>query len=305
MELHQIRYFLSLSELLNFTQAAEACHVSQPALSRAIAQLEAELGGELFRRERKLTHLTDFGRAILPPLKECYEATLTAKELARHYHRDGHAPLSVALSRSIDIELLTPMLVELGGAFPHIEIKMFRGTAPEIVDRLKNGESEVAICGQLPDDWDRIEARRLYEQEYGILINRQHRLATKTEIELVDLSEARLLGAESCVLTETLQSKLRELGLPSAARHEVTLIDDIPSLVQANLGMGVWPTERSFYGDLLVCHIREYPMSRWVQVYTVFGREHSVAARTLIGLLRARDWSIAAQQPHRPAELVA
>ena len=51
MELHQIRYFLALSKTLNFTRAAEEFNVSQPALSRAISQLEAELGGELFRRE--------------------------------------------------------------------------------------------------------------------------------------------------------------------------------------------------------------------------------------------------------------
>lgn len=67
MEFHQIRYFLALSKSLNFTRAAEECNVSQPALSRAISQLEAELGGELFRRERNLTHITDFGQAVLPP----------------------------------------------------------------------------------------------------------------------------------------------------------------------------------------------------------------------------------------------
>lgn len=52
MELHEIRYFLALSRTLNFTRAAEACHVSQPALTRAIQKMEDELGGLLFARER-------------------------------------------------------------------------------------------------------------------------------------------------------------------------------------------------------------------------------------------------------------
>src|ERR1700756_1300383 len=51
MEMHQIRYFLALCEELNFTKAAERCHVAQPSLTRAIKQLEEELGGALFRRE--------------------------------------------------------------------------------------------------------------------------------------------------------------------------------------------------------------------------------------------------------------
>jgi hypothetical protein len=52
MEMHQIRYFLAVSEYLNFRRAAEKCHVSAPALTRAIQKLEDEIGGKLFRRER-------------------------------------------------------------------------------------------------------------------------------------------------------------------------------------------------------------------------------------------------------------
>ena len=71
MEMHQVRYFLAVADTLNFTRAAELCHVSQPALTRAIQQLEEELGGLLLRRERKLTHLTDFGRLIQPIFASC------------------------------------------------------------------------------------------------------------------------------------------------------------------------------------------------------------------------------------------
>jgi DNA-binding transcriptional LysR family regulator len=70
MEMHQVRYFLAVADTLNFTRAAERCHVSQPALTRAIQQLEEEMGGLLLRRERKLTHLTDFGRLIEPHLRQ-------------------------------------------------------------------------------------------------------------------------------------------------------------------------------------------------------------------------------------------
>ena len=52
MELHQVRYFLAVARALNFSRAAEECNVTQPSLTRAIRQLEDELGGNLFRRER-------------------------------------------------------------------------------------------------------------------------------------------------------------------------------------------------------------------------------------------------------------
>ena len=64
MEMHQVRYFLALCETLNFTRAAQRCNVAQPSLTRAIKNLEEELGGPLFRRERNRTHLTDLGRLV-------------------------------------------------------------------------------------------------------------------------------------------------------------------------------------------------------------------------------------------------
>ena len=66
MEMHQVRYFLALSDTLNFTRAAERCNVAQPSLTVAIKKLEAELGGPLFRRERNRSHLTDLGRLMKP-----------------------------------------------------------------------------------------------------------------------------------------------------------------------------------------------------------------------------------------------
>ena len=62
MEMHQVRYFLAVARTLNFTRAADECNVTQPSLTRAINQLEAELGGDLFRRERP-AGLTELGRA--------------------------------------------------------------------------------------------------------------------------------------------------------------------------------------------------------------------------------------------------
>ncbi len=291
LELHQIRYFLALSRALNFTRAAEECNVSQPALSRAISQLEGELGGELFRRERNLTHLTDLGQAVLPSLRSCFEASAAAKTLASEFKKDGHALLNLALSRSVEMELLSPILAELAIAFPHLQVKMFRGTPPEITEKLRNGEAEVAVAGALSGDWERLDAKKLYQQQFGLLLNPKHRLSRQGAIELPDLMEERLLGRPFCTLTELLLSKLKEVGIDNMTKHEVNVIDDLPGLVQANFGVGVWPVARKLSGDLLINHIAGLDLSRWVNVYTVFGRKPSTAARTFTNPLRVRDWS--------------
>ena len=92
METNQVRYFLTLCRELNFTRAAELCHVSQPALTKAIKNLEEELGGELFRRERGNTHLTDLGRLVKPHFEQVFAATETARAGLKTMCLDKLAP---------------------------------------------------------------------------------------------------------------------------------------------------------------------------------------------------------------------
>jgi DNA-binding transcriptional LysR family regulator len=291
MELHQVRYYLAVCRTLNFTRAAEECHVTQPALSRAVQQLEAELGGELFRRERNLTHVTDLGRIVHTALTQCYESSINAKALAQSFHKGGHAPLHLALARTIDMEQVSPLLGEVSNAFPDIEINIFRGPPHEMAEKMKSGDVELAVAEPLGDNWERFEAKQLYEEQFGLLMSRKHRLAQRNGIELKDLAQEKLLCRPHCSLTDMLVTKLRDLGAQDLARHEVPLIEDMAGMVRANLGVGIWPMSRAIAGDVALNRIHGVDMKAWISLYTVFGRRLSTAAATFIRLLRAKDWS--------------
>jgi DNA-binding transcriptional LysR family regulator len=102
MEMHQVRYFLAVARTRNFTRAADECHVAQPSLTRAIKQLEGELGGDLFRRERPRAQLTELGVRMLPLLQQCYDSAVSAKSLASSVRAGEVGSLRLALSRTID-----------------------------------------------------------------------------------------------------------------------------------------------------------------------------------------------------------
>src|SRR3954468_23777946 len=87
MEMHQVRYFLAVADELNFTRAAERCHVAQPSLTRAIKLLEEELGGPLFHRERANTHLSELGQMVKPYLEQVYGQAQEAKRQALYGFR--------------------------------------------------------------------------------------------------------------------------------------------------------------------------------------------------------------------------
>ena len=157
MEMHQVRYFLAVARLLNFTRAAEECHVAQPSLTRAIKQLEEELGGELFRRERNLTHLSELGHRMLPLMQQCFDSAQAAKQVATSIKKGAIAPLSIALPFTVNIEILLPFLKELVRAMPGLNLKFVRGSSAEVSEHLKKGSADLAVAPRFTESWDRLE----------------------------------------------------------------------------------------------------------------------------------------------------
>src|SRR6516165_10569429 len=142
MEMHQVRYFLATVSERNFTKAAETCNVTQPSLTRAIKQLEDELGGDLFRRERPQAQMTELGQRMYPLLKQCYESAMGARSLASAIKGGEVGALKLALSHTINLDLLKAHLAELNRLFNRLEIKLLRGTAGEILYFINTGATE-------------------------------------------------------------------------------------------------------------------------------------------------------------------
>ena len=150
MEMHQVRYFLAVARTLNFTRAAEECNVAQPSLTRAIKQLEGELGGDLFRRERPQAIMTDLGQRMFPLLKQCYDSAVHARTLAASIKEGDVGSLKLAVSNTIELDLLLPHLTELRKLFKDLQVRILRGSAPEIVEMLKRGDAEIAVAAAIP-----------------------------------------------------------------------------------------------------------------------------------------------------------
>lgn len=294
MEMHQIRYFLAVSETLNFTRAADQCHVAQPSLTRAIKLLEEELGGDLLRRERKLTHLTEFGRRMLPLLRQCYESAVSAKQLAAAMKSGDVAPLTVALSHTIDMTLLVQPLAELIRALKGIELIFLRGRPGEVAGHLEKGEADLAVAGPLDETWERLESWPLFTEPFDLVVGPDHRLAGHNAVDLAALRGERFLFRSYCEMTEPFVTHLRTHGLADEARHQMVCEQDVLKLIETNLGIGILPRSRGRGPGLARLEVIGLDLKRTVSLYAVSGRQRSCAAATLVKLLRAADWSLVA-----------
>jgi DNA-binding transcriptional LysR family regulator len=291
MEMHQIRYFLGVSRTLNFTRAAEECNVSQPSLTRAIKLLEEELGGELFRRERNLSHLTDLGSRMLPLMQQCYDTAQGVRSLATAMKKGEVATLRVALSRTIEMALLIPFLSELMRAMNGLELKFLRGRADEIAEIMKQGDADLAISGPIGASWERFDARPLFSEHFALLVSAGHRLAGRDSVDIDDLRQERLLSRTYCEMAEPLAAQLRSLGLPIAHGHEVASERDLISLLESNMGVAIAPRSTTVTPALRRLTVDKLDLERTVYLYAVAGRPRAAPAATLMKQLQAADWS--------------
>jgi DNA-binding transcriptional LysR family regulator len=291
MEMHQVRYFLAAVDELNFTKAAEKCNVSQPSLTRAIKQLEGELGGDLFRRERPQAQLTELGQRMLPLLKQCYDSAIGARTLASAIKSGEVGALRLALSRSISMELLTPYLQELARAFKGLQLRLLRGTAGEILELLKKGEAEFAIAADLGEEWERLDRWPLFTEGFELLVNRESELAARTPIAMSDLQQGRLLRRTYCELTEQLSELLRNHQLDAERGHAITSERDLVTLVEADLGVAIVPRSLASPQTLTRARLDGIDLNRTVYLYGVAGRQRTPVGSTIFKMLRAADWS--------------
>ena len=291
MEMHQIRYFLAVARTLHFTRAAEECHVTQPALTRAIQLLEEELGGELLRRERTLTHLTNLGQRMLPLMRQCYESALSAKSLAHSLRTGETAPLSIAISRTVNLALLTAPLGELMRICPGVQLKLPRGSGPQIAELLKRGEAEFALAGPLGEVWERLDSWPLFTEPFELIVHGGHRLAGRNLVEFDHLADERLLIQAEGEMAEEIMLRLSGQGLATTHAHQVTTDHDLITLVEAGLGIGIVPASALRSACLRSVPLDGLDLTRTVAIYAVAGRKRSPVATTLLNLLRAADWS--------------
>jgi DNA-binding transcriptional LysR family regulator len=290
MEMHQIRYFLAVSRILNFTRAAEECNVAQPSLTRAIKQLEAELGGDLFRRERPAAQLTELGQRMHPLLKQCYEAAVGARSLATSFKGGKIGTLRIAMADAVDIALLVPHLSQLKRMFNTLEFKLLRGNTKEIGEYLKKGEAELGIAVEIDGDWDRLDSWPLFTESFQLVVNRCHPLAGRDQVEFEELEQQQLLSRAYCECAGRLSAALHEANVDVRGGHDVSCENDLIKLLEADIGIAIMPRSACTPDTLRRAEIDGLDVKRTVQLYGVAGRERTAVASAVMKMLRSTDW---------------
>ena len=290
MELHQVRYFLKAGETLNFTRAAEQCGVSVPSLSRAIHQLEEELGGQLFRRERHLTHLTDLGRLMLEHFTKLNEAADAAKRDASEYARLSQARLKLGIFASMGADLLTQFLAALKAEAPGLDLFIWEANCEELEQALLRGEIDIALSSTEHID-ERIRMTPLYREYFYVIFAPSHRFAKMNAVPLHELEGEDYVQRVHCEFPQNLQ----RLGAKRPFDFvNLTYIGEreewIQSLVRSGMGCAIMPQHIYLMPGIEMRRLVEPDVHRQISIATVAGRAHSAPVAAAIAAARKTRW---------------
>lgn len=290
MELHQVRYFLALCEHLNFTRAAEKCNVSQPSLTRAIQNLEAEFGGPLFHRERQRTHLTELGRVMRPYFEEVFKQTQAARDAAKTYAKLEDIPLNVGVMCTIGPAMLCDFVRVFRERHPGVELLLRDAAGSALTEKLLNGEMDVAIFG-LPEGLDEsLHAVPLFDERFVITCAPEHPFASKDVIRGSDLHDERYVNRYNCEYYEYAGNILRSMGIYVKMVMRSDRDDWVQSMILAGLGFGFFSEYAVTLPGLVMKPLIEPEFVRRINLVTVRGRPHSPAVGALVRSARTHPW---------------
>lgn len=282
--LKHLRVFVEIARRGSFRNAAAALHLSDPATSQGITQLESLLAVRLFDRTTRSVRLTEAGAAFLVDAERLLEGMDHAVATLREFATTGRGRVSLACLSSTVYRLLPPVLAEMKRRYPGINVVFKDDNMRGIMHSLEAGECDVAIVSEDPSN-PRGLSIPLVTDAFQVVCPVDHPLARQRHIDGADLALHELvLLRRGSGIRDLLDRALEQLGIRPNVVQETTQIHTLLGLVEAGLGVSVLPAmlcPDPAHATLAVRPLRRPGVQRKVGLVFPSGKEPSPAARAL------------------------
>ncbi len=290
MEIHQIRYVVAAARHLSFTRAAAECGISQPALTKAVKGIEAELGAPLFHREGRRVLLSDMGRSVLPHFEEILQQTEATRALASNFRLLKDVPVRLGVLRTIGPVRLSRFLAGFQRSHPGVEVAVAEAGEAELRRMLEAGELDLAILTVLDGVREAFNVHDLYRERYVVVFPPEHRLSQFAAVRLSDLAGEDYVDRLACEMREMVMAVCQANAVELYARFRSDREDWVQAMVLARLGFAFMPECSVTLPGLLQRPLVEPEVTRDVALVSLPGRPYTPAASALVQAARAFAW---------------
>jgi DNA-binding transcriptional LysR family regulator len=245
MELRHLRYFIGVAEEENVSRAALKLHVSQPALSRQIRDLEDELGFLLLERSAKSVRLTEAGHAFLTEARAVLQRTEEAVKTARAIAIGGSGELHVGYAPSLTARILPPALRAFQSELPKVRVRLHDLSTEEMIAGLRESELQIALMVRPTSAMLRgVTFHELARERIFLAVAPKHPFARRRTVTLAEAARESFIGynrkehPEYCELLELIFARTKSKPRVAEEHDGVT---SVIAAVEAGSGVALVP----------------------------------------------------------------
>ncbi len=241
MELRHLRCFIAVAEELHFARAAERLHIEQSPLSRAIKELEEDLGVQLFERTTRSTRLTRAGQLFLEHMPRIFAALQQARDSVKAVANGFHGQLRVALSDGITPSRLPALLALCRQEEPEVEIRFFEVPLSQQIKGLHDDLYDVGFA-QSDEVGDGIATLPVWSDTLMVAVPARHPLLVHKRIPLDELLRYPLVLCDPQVCeghAKHVERVLRRVDMEPLVAERVATSDLMMALVSAGFALGL------------------------------------------------------------------
>jgi LysR family transcriptional regulator, cys regulon transcriptional activator len=259
MNLHQFRFAQEAARRnLNLTETARALHTSQPGVSKAIIELEEELGVEIFSRHgKRLKRITEPGEQVLKSIDLILREVGNLKRIGEQFSANDSGTLSIATTHTQARYVLPVPVAKLREAYPKVNISLHQGTPEQVARMLLDEVAEIGIATESLREYAELVTLPCYEWQHVLVLPASHPLALQERFTLEDLAREPIITYHPSFTGRTrIDSAFATRKLTPRIALEAIDSDVIKTYVRLGLGLGIVAEmavrEERKQGDLVV-----------------------------------------------------
>lgn len=290
-----IQYFLAVAQHHSFTRAAAALHVSQPALSQQVRQLEESLGAQLFDRSGRTTRLTDAGEVYLRYAKRASQELQEARRAIHDVGDLSRGSLRVAVTPTFTSYLIGPLVEAFHGRYPNITLNLSEIAQERMEQMLQLDELDVGIAFDERHAQD-IDTSPLLVETLALVVGSQHPLAQASAIGPQALNdESMILLSAEFATREQIERYCRQHGIRPQVMMEANAIGAVIEVVRRTTLSTLLPANIVLaHDDLAAIALDPLRLQRTAVLMQRRGVYQTAAARAFLALAK----EVAAQLEH-------
>ena len=242
MNLHQFRFVQeAVRRDLNLTETAKALFTSQPGISKAILELEAELGIDIFARHgKRLRRVTEPGVQVLKAVEIIMREVGNLKRIGEEYSQQDAGTLSIATTHSQARYFLPGPVAQLRKRFPKVNISLHQGAPDQVARMVIDEVADIGLATEALSGYDELVTLPCYEWHHAVVMPASHPLA---QVERISLEDLALLPLVSYHLSFSGRRRVDAAFVARGLKPDIVLeaidADVIKTYVRIGLGVGI------------------------------------------------------------------